>query len=122
MCGGRALTVPLLRRLVPASQLRELWTLLRAGTPDSDACPSCTRPMRDVVFQADGGRLHVDGCVQCHLLWFDEDELAAFAPCPESPGPVLDAPVPADASDGWTWGTFFRRINEKHFGGPTGLL
>lgn len=121
-CGGRAVNVALLRRMMPEERLLELWTIVRAGDTGDAACPSCGHAMRRVSFGEAPTTFQLDGCVSCQILWFDADELRALAPDASSPSPVLDAPVPADASDQWVWRHFFQVLNQKHFGGLAGFF
>lgn len=130
-CSGRALTVALLRRMMPAPRLHELWGLVRAGTADDAPCPSCERPMRRVLARGGtggqargraggpGDGIPVGGCTRCHVVWLGADALRALAPDAQSPRPVLDAPVPADGSDAWVWKGFFETLVEKRFEGPS---
>jgi Zn-finger nucleic acid-binding protein len=119
-CSGRVVTVALLRRMMPAERLHELWTLVRGGAPGEDPCPSCARTMHSVEFSDGDADLRLDGCPSCQVVWFGADALRALAPNAASPAPVLDAPVPADASDQWIWRRFFQVLNEKH-GGIAGM-
>ncbi len=119
-CGGRAITVALLGRMMPSERLLELWKFVRTGVAAYTPCPSCTKPMRLVVFRAEAVAVQLDGCVACQLIWFDAGELRAVAPDAESPAPLVAAPVPPDASDDWVWATFFRRINARRKYGPYG--
>lgn len=61
----------------------------------------------------------LDGCPSCQVVWFGADELRALAPDSESPAPVLDAPVPADASDQWIWRKVLRTLSQQHYEGPS---
>ncbi len=121
-CGGRAATVELLRRMAPRERLRELWALVRAGAAADAECPSCRKPMRLVALREAERVLQLDGCAGCHVIWFDAGELRALAPGAAGPAPVVDAPVPPDASEQWVWFRFFERLNERSFGGPEFLL
>lgn len=117
VCKGRALTVPLLHRMMPVARLRELWAHVRSGKRGRAPCPACARPMRLAVVGEGADALQIDGCATCQILWFDPGELPSVAPASAWPSPVLDAPVPADASGRWAWADVFRRANEKNFGG-----
>jgi Zn-finger nucleic acid-binding protein len=115
-CAGRSVNVALLRRMMPSQRLHELWTVVRHSPTGDAACPSCAQAMRLVSLDDGPAALRLDGCVPCQMVWFDAGELRALASGAESPRKVLDAPVPADASDQWLWRRFFRVLNEKHFG------
>ena len=88
-CGGRAATLPLLRKIVEEDALKELWKLARlgSGTPKRP-CPSCQNLMMEVPSKTvtvepteerpDGEetviRPALDICVRCHIVWFDIGE------------------------------------------------
>lgn len=68
-CGGRGLTLGVLRRTADPSVVRGLWSSARAeGTPPGCLCPVCVRPTRSV--QLDGVP-PLDVCVPCAFVWLD---------------------------------------------------
>jgi membrane associated rhomboid family serine protease len=80
-CGGRALMLPVLRRLAPADKVASLWKGAMGARPgEGGGCPSCTRPMALVAVGEQDPPLWLDVCKPCQLAWFDGGELPRFAP------------------------------------------
>jgi membrane associated rhomboid family serine protease len=80
-CGGRAVTVPQIRRMAGdrlATQVLRQMRLQPAGP--GIPCPFCNRPMQR--FPLTDPPLELEGCRQCLVIWFDPGELAAL---PEQP-------------------------------------
>ena len=72
-CGGRAVTIPVLRKSVSASFAEDLLGGIRgAGERADRLCPFCAARMRE--FRSPDGRVVVDGCEPCLLVWFDRGE------------------------------------------------
>lgn len=78
-CEGRAVTVPVLRRMMEAGYVNQLWRAARdaprtrVGLP----CPLCANSMT-VVQNLSAGEdfvVHVDVCRACHAVWFDTHEM-----------------------------------------------
>ena len=90
-CGGRAVGLPVLRRMIPSQYVEGLWRKISQGdgTP-GQACPSCRRPMHEVPVPLDGQSVALDICGGCQLVWFDPSELQRFPkPPPQDPrGPL----------------------------------
>jgi Zn-finger nucleic acid-binding protein len=81
-CGGRAVTVELLRRTFTPDSINPLWLhAIRGEGASSFACPSCHRQMIQVAL-ADGANVNVDVCKSCHFIWFDAHELDSLTPRP----------------------------------------
>lgn len=80
-CGGRALSVELLRHTFTSESINPLW--LRAlhgeGTTGRD-CPCCRHPMIEVPLADDPAAPAVDVCRSCHFVWFDASEIAGLRP------------------------------------------
>jgi membrane associated rhomboid family serine protease/Zn-finger nucleic acid-binding protein len=102
-CGGRAVTMPVLRRMLARATVNELWRPVgddRAEPPVP--CPSCEHGMQRAT-ASDGVRPHqLELCRLCHLVWFDGRELEALprapAPVPELSPPAREALARADAA------------------------
>lgn len=87
-CRGRAATLPVLRKHVDRTFLRELWRDARAGKGHAGRpCPVCLAPMAE--FPPAGGTHNLDVCAPCHLVWFDPEEYEALPA----------APPPAEATE-----------------------
>jgi Zn-finger nucleic acid-binding protein len=118
-CGGRAVTVELLRRTFTPESINPLWRHAISGQEPSGAraCPSCRRAMLEVPL-SDKSTVRVDVCRLCHFVWFDahETETLIARPLPaESPRDLSkDWPEPGALSDPWvpeTWWTgIFRSL------------
>jgi len=86
VCGGRAVTIELLRKRFTPKSINPLWLHAmrgagRAGLP----CPSCLQPMIGVAL-SDQAEINVDVCQHCHFIWFDAHEVDTLVP--HQPDPV----------------------------------
>ena len=86
VCGGRAVTIELLRKRFTPESINPLWLHAmrgagRAGLP----CPSCLQPMIGVAL-FDQAEINVDVCQHCHFIWFDAHEVDTLVP--RQPDPV----------------------------------
>ena len=86
VCGGRAVTIELLRKRFTPESINPLWLHAmrgagRAGLP----CPSCLQPMIGVAL-SDQAEINVDVCQHCHFIWFDAREVDTLVP--RQPDPV----------------------------------
>jgi len=71
-CGGRLVSVALLRRCADQEHVDLVWALGREGQgPQKQQCPKCSSPMFEVPSTPDPSspKLHV--CRNCTLVWFD---------------------------------------------------
>ncbi len=80
VCGGRAVTIELLRKRFTPESINPLWLHAvrgegRVGLP----CPSCQQPMIGVAL-ADQTEINVDVCQHCHFIWFDAHEADTLVP------------------------------------------
>lgn len=80
-CGGRAVSVAVLRKTAIGPPITRLWLAARnragrRGRP----CPVCGRPMEEVAGEAGGPPLDV--CPSCHFVWFDAKEYELLPPLP----------------------------------------
>jgi len=128
VCGGRAVTIELLRKRFTPESINPLWLHAmrregRVGLP----CPSCHQPMIGVAL-SDQAEINVDVCQHCHFIWFDAHEVDTLVPrqpepvAPELPqkaremlaiaeverlskqaeGPDLDSAAPEEQRRPWT--------------------
>src|SRR2546421_13010881 len=73
-CGGRAITVELLRRIFTPESINPLWLhAIRGEGAKASPCPSCRNPMIDVQL-SENAKVDVDVCRICHMVWFDAQE------------------------------------------------
>lgn len=80
ICGGRAVTIELLRKRFTPESINPLWSHAmrgegRAGLP----CPLCRQAMTGVTL-SDGAEIYVDVCRHCHFVWFDAHEVDTLVP------------------------------------------
>jgi len=80
-CGGRALSVELLRHTFTSESINPLWlrALHSEGRSGRD-CPCCRHPMIEVRLAEDSAAPMVDVCRICHFVWFDVKEIAELRP------------------------------------------
>lgn len=86
VCGGRAVTIELLRNWFTPESINPLWLHAmrgegRVGLP----CPSCRQPMIDVPL-SNRAEIDVDVCQYCHFIWFDAQEVDTLVP--RQPEPI----------------------------------
>lgn len=77
-CEGRAVNLPVVRRLLKPDYVNQLWRAARDRTEAPGlGCPLCRNDMRVVQHLAadEASSLDVDVCVTCHTVWFDPHEL-----------------------------------------------
>lgn len=81
-CGGRAVTVELLRRTFTPESINPLWLHAIRGEGQSSAgCPLCKRPMIEVAL-SEQAKVKVDVCKLCHFVWFDAHEVESLTAKP----------------------------------------
>jgi len=100
-CGGRAETVPVLRRAQAADTLESLWSAARATAgPDGLRCPSCSDGMGRAELVVEGDRGEVPACGRCQVVWFDGAGATALPPSgTDGPkAPPISAPPPPRAA------------------------
>ena len=89
-CGGRAVTVELLRNRFTPESINPLWLhAMRGERRTGLPCPSCRHPMIDVAL-SDSAQINVDVCQHCHFVWFDAHEVDTLVPRrPQAAAPEL---------------------------------
>jgi len=84
-CGGRAITLELLRRTFTPESINPLWLhAIRGEGTKAGPCPSCRNPMIDVQLSEDA-KVDVDVCRICHMIWFDAHEMDSLSALPAPP-------------------------------------
>lgn len=79
-CEGSAVTMSLLRKMVPSSAMNGLWQRARMGShPKKHRCPGCNRKMEEISVDAEGQTRAIDVCSSCQFVWLDEGEWADLA-------------------------------------------
>ena len=85
-CGGRAVTIELLRKRFTPESINPLWLhAIRGEGRVSLRCPSCRQPMIAVALSS-RAEISVDVCQRCHFIWFDAHEVDTLVP--RQPEPV----------------------------------
>jgi membrane associated rhomboid family serine protease/Zn-finger nucleic acid-binding protein len=86
ICGGRAVTIELLRKRFTEESINPLWLHATRGEGGVGLpCPSCQQPMISVPL-SDQAEIRVDVCRHCHFIWFDAHEVETLVP--RHPDPV----------------------------------
>ena len=94
-CGGRAVTMPVLRRQLEPAVSVELWReAIRSGSAGV-ACAACWRPTSRVDLVVEDLRVHIDVCRPCSCVWFDRGELQQLPAKPPPPPPPDELPLEA---------------------------
>jgi membrane associated rhomboid family serine protease/Zn-finger nucleic acid-binding protein len=82
ICGGFALGLPVLRKVVNSQAIRNSWgTVVSGGGDEGRPCPVCARPMREISPDPNCN-LRIDVCRACQFFWFDAGELEDMPPAP----------------------------------------
>jgi Zn-finger nucleic acid-binding protein len=81
-CGGRAVTLELLRHTFTPESINPLWLhAIRGQGTAGCSCPSCRTVMTQVAL-SDTATVKVDVCQHCHFVWFDAHEVDTLVPQP----------------------------------------
>ncbi len=85
-CGGRAVSVALLRRTIGQDRVSAIWSQA-ISTPEQDgrSCPICCRAMSEVSMGIAGETLKLGVCKRCEFVWFDAAEYESIPPPPPKP-------------------------------------
>lgn len=101
VCQGHATTLALLRRSVGATA-DQLWRAAKANKVASGLpCPSCKKPMAQIVAAPAANAVELDLCRVCQLLWIDAGEAlgcAGNAALADNKTPANNAVSPAAAA------------------------
>ena len=90
VCGGRAVTIELLRKRFTPESINPLWLhAMRGQGRVGPPCPSCRQPMIGVAL-SERSEINVDVCQHCHFIWFDAHEVDTLVP--RQPEPVVAEP------------------------------
>jgi membrane associated rhomboid family serine protease/Zn-finger nucleic acid-binding protein len=96
VCGGRSVTIDLLRKRFTPESINPLWLhAMRSEGQGSCACPLCRRAMLEVAL-SERATVDVDVCRHCQLIWFDAREVEHLAP--RAPPPAAPA-IPQKARE-----------------------
>lgn len=95
VCNGRAVTLPVLQKVIPGKIINRLWQDARSSNDRGDrACPACDRKMNVVSLADAGNPMSLDVCLGCHFIWFDPNEFESVPKADQrSLAPERSAPV-----------------------------
>ena len=121
-CGGRAVTIGSLRRIIIKEQANEMWQAAKTpGAPQLRDCPMCSARM----MLARLPEIEADVCTRCHAVWFDADEYERLPKLQfEKPASRMDS-LPLEARERLAEAEFAaiadRHSRETEQGGPEEL-
>lgn len=96
-CGGRLVTLAILRKGIQQQAVNEVWQQALAGHGVAGRpCPDCGHRMLEVHSTAAQPPLQVDACLRCTQIWFDATEYQSM---PQLPPPVPEPELPAKARE-----------------------
>jgi len=93
-CDGRAVSLEVIRKVVPQSVVKELWqrTLYEEITSKA-RCPVCTRRMSVVTLSVQEKKKYLDVCQRCRFIWFDPHEFEELPLISSEKPPREDLPL-----------------------------
>ncbi|MBZ0256764.1 rhomboid family intramembrane serine protease [bacterium] len=95
-CGGRAVTLNLLRKSIERDAIERIWRRAESGAGvEGKSCPSCTRRMAQFKPNLPGVDWKLDCCKPCRMFWFDAGEfedLPGIPPPPPETNPIHSVP------------------------------
>ena len=102
-CGGRAVSVSLLRKTIDQDRVRSIWSQA-ISTPDQDgrSCPICSRGMSEVCMGVGDQSLKLGVCKRCEFVWFNAMEYESIpppTPAPKDPTRTDDKDLPQAARE-----------------------
>jgi membrane associated rhomboid family serine protease/Zn-finger nucleic acid-binding protein len=74
-CHGRAVGLPVVRKLISHAAYRNLWTTAIAAGESGTPCVVCHMSMHGVGVLAGEAEVRLDVCTACQFVWFDGSEL-----------------------------------------------
>jgi Zn-finger nucleic acid-binding protein len=97
-CKGRAVGLPVLRRVVPEKLLKDLWLRARECDehPSGAECPICHGTMAEVPVATEGRPVALNVCTACQFVWFDASQ---FEQLPQQPPEQRERDLPEKARE-----------------------
>jgi membrane associated rhomboid family serine protease/Zn-finger nucleic acid-binding protein len=120
-CGGRAVSLTVLRRAIGQGSVNRLWSAARDGHGiPSRNCPTCARQMLEVNAPT-AEPIRLDVCRTCQFAWFDPAE---FEQMPQPAVQTQAAPSPALPEKARQAAALLevKRISEEAARGPDGEM
>ncbi len=101
-CGGRAISVALLRKLIGNERVSAIWSrAINLAGKGGRSCPICSRGMTEESIGIAGHLLKFGICTRCEFIWFDTPEYESIPPPPKPKDPceVNEADLPQAARE-----------------------
>ena len=96
VCGGRAVTIASLRRIILAERVNEMWQAAKSpGAPQLRDCPMCSARMMLTRLP----EIEADVCIRCHAVWFDAHEYERMPKLPPVKQASFMASLPLEARE-----------------------
>lgn len=74
-CSGRAVSLQVLRKVIPQNIINKLWQRAKSGEYKSyRQCPICEKDLPEVPVINDDNSIRLDVCTKCCFVWFDGKE------------------------------------------------
>jgi|WetSurMetagenome_2_1015567.scaffolds.fasta_scaffold624058_1 Zn-finger nucleic acid-binding protein len=74
-CSGRAVSLNVLRQVIPQNIINKLWLRAKSGEYKSlRDCPICEEPLPEVPIINNDKTINLDICTKCCFIWFDGQE------------------------------------------------
>ncbi len=78
-CSGKAVSISILRKSVPASIVNEFWSRVKSKEfPEKKYCPACDQLMSEVPIVHGEKSIYIDICKKCNFIWFDSNEFESL--------------------------------------------
>ena len=84
-CGGRAVTLPVLREAIGAAGIASLTRAARLHEHAGCVCPACGGNMSLLRLGLSDGHVEIDVCPSCLTVWCDKGEFDCIVPAVERP-------------------------------------
>ncbi|MDL5052986.1 hypothetical protein QQ056_05385 [Oscillatoria laete-virens NRMC-F 0139] len=90
-CRGVGIGLGPLKKMVCERTVTALWVKARqSNARQSRPCPTCRKLMDEIVALENSAHpVHVDICLTCHLVWFDQHEFEQFPTAPQAAEDLL---------------------------------
>jgi membrane associated rhomboid family serine protease/Zn-finger nucleic acid-binding protein len=74
-CTGRAVSLHVLRKVIPQNIINKLWQRAKSGEYKSyRQCPICEKDLPEIPIINDDKTVRLDVCTKCCFIWFDGSE------------------------------------------------
>lgn len=83
-CGGRLVTLPVLRDGLGSQGVAILTRKVREAPKSGCMCPTCNETMSILKVEVEGHKVEIDVCAKCLSVWCDRGEFESLVPPVES--------------------------------------